>query len=145
MRLIDADALYEQLKQDEEMARNRVLDTESLLPYPNNLNPSYTRYVAQMDERTRLKHMVVDVPVIDAVPREKYDRMKENAEILAKACEEKEYVVRCKDCIHCADDYVDTGFGAMPTFTCDIFEGYGVGIKPDHYCSYGERGDADED
>ena len=52
-------------------------------------------------------------------------------------------VVRCRDCIHCADDYVDTGFGAMPTFTCDIFEGYGVGIKPDHYCSYGERGESD--
>ena len=53
-------------------------------------------------------------------------------------------VVRCRDCVHCADDYVDTGFGAMPTFTCDIFEGYGVGIKPDHYCSYGERGDSDD-
>ena len=49
-------------------------------------------------------------------------------------------VVRCRDCVHCADDYVDTGFGAMPAFTCDIFEGYGVGIKPDHYCSYGEQG-----
>lgn len=65
MRLVDADALYEQLKQDEEMARNRVLDTESSLPYPNNLNPSYTRYVAQMDERTRLKHMVADAPTIE--------------------------------------------------------------------------------
>lgn len=65
MRLIDADALYEQLKQDEEMARNRVLDTESTLPYPNNLNPSYTRYVAQMNERTRIKHMVADAPTIE--------------------------------------------------------------------------------
>lgn len=65
MRLIDADKLYEQLKQDEEMARNRVLDTESSLPYSNNLNPSYTRYVAQMDERTRLKHMVADAPTIE--------------------------------------------------------------------------------
>lgn len=69
MRLIDADALYEQLKQDEEMARNRVLDTESSLPYPNNLNPSYTRYVAQMDERTRLKHMVADAPTIEPEQR----------------------------------------------------------------------------
>ena len=68
MRLIDANALYEQLKQDEEMARNRVLDTESSLPYPNNLNPSYTRYVAQMDERTRLKHMVADAPTIQPEP-----------------------------------------------------------------------------
>lgn len=65
MRLINADALYEQLKQDEEMARNRVLDTESSLPFPNNLNPSYTRYVAQMDERIRLKHMVADAPTIE--------------------------------------------------------------------------------
>ena len=65
MRLIDADALYEQLKQDEEMARDRVLDTKSTLPFPNNLNPSYTRYVAQMDERTRLKHMVADAPTVE--------------------------------------------------------------------------------
>ena len=69
MRLIDADALYEQLKQDEEMARNRVLDTKSSLPYPNNLNPSYTRYVAQMNERTRLKHMVADAPTIEPEPK----------------------------------------------------------------------------
>lgn len=69
MRLIDADALYERLKQDEEMARNRVLDTDSSLPYPNNLNPSYTRYVAQMDERTRLKHMVADAPTIEPEQR----------------------------------------------------------------------------
>ena len=70
MRLIDADALYEQLKQDEEMARNRVLDTDSSLPGPNNLNPSYTRYVAQMNERTRLKHMVADAPIIEPEPPE---------------------------------------------------------------------------
>jgi hypothetical protein len=65
MRCIDADALYEQLQKNEELARKRVLDTESCLPYPNNLNPSYTRYVAQMDERTRLKHMVADAPTIE--------------------------------------------------------------------------------
>lgn len=64
MRLIDADALDKQLQKNEELARKRVLDTESCLPYPNNLNPSYTRYVAQMDERTRLKHMVADAPTI---------------------------------------------------------------------------------
>lgn len=65
MRLIDADLLYTQLQNDEELARKRVLDTESFLPYPNNLNPSYTRYLAQMDERTRLKHMVADAPTIE--------------------------------------------------------------------------------
>ena len=51
-----------------------------------------------------------------------------------------EAVVRCEDCVHCSDDYIDTGFGAIPCFTCDCFDdGYGVGIKPGHYCSYGER------
>lgn len=65
MRLIDADALYEQLKQDEEVARNRVLDTKSLLTNQNNLNSSLIRSVAQMIERTRLKHMVADAPTIE--------------------------------------------------------------------------------
>lgn len=75
MRLIDADALYKAMQDAEELARRRVLDTESTLPYPTNLNPAYTRYLAQMDERTKAKEMVADAPTVDAVP-----------------------VVRCKDC-----------------------------------------------
>lgn len=66
--MIDADALYKALKDAEDLARQRVLDTESTLPYPNNLNPSYTRYLAQMDERTKAKEMVADAPTVDAVP-----------------------------------------------------------------------------
>ena len=72
-RLIDANALYEKVQHDEELARNRVLDTESTLPYPNNLNPSYTRYVAQMDERTRLKSMIADAPTIEERKVGKWD------------------------------------------------------------------------
>lgn len=74
MRLIDADPLYTQLQKNEELARKRVLDTESFLPYPNNLNPSYTRYVAQMDERMRLKHMVADAPTIEQRKMGKWTR-----------------------------------------------------------------------
>ena len=68
MRLIDADALYKAMQDAEELARRRVLDTESTLPYPTNLNPAYTRYLAQMDERTKAKEMVADAPTVDAVP-----------------------------------------------------------------------------
>ena len=75
MKLIDADLLYKAMQDAEELARRRVRDTESTLPYPTNLNPAYTRYLAQMDERTKAKEMVADAPTVDAVP-----------------------VVRCKDC-----------------------------------------------
>ena len=68
MRLIDGDELYKAMKDAEDLARQRVLDTESTLPYPNNLNPSYTRYLAQMDERIKAKHMIADAPTVDAVP-----------------------------------------------------------------------------
>lgn len=68
MRLIDGDALYKAMQDAEDLARQRVLDTESTLPYPNNLNPSYTRYLAQMDERTKAKEMVADAPTVDVVP-----------------------------------------------------------------------------
>lgn len=67
-RLIDADALYAKVQEDEELARKRVLDTESTLPFPTNLNPAYTRYLAQMDERTKLKHMIADAPTIYPEP-----------------------------------------------------------------------------
>ncbi len=54
-------------------------------------------------------------------------------------------VVRCKDCKHFADDYVDTGFGPIPAFSCDVCELYGVGLGLNHYCSHGEREDDETD
>ena len=75
MRLIDGDALYAKLQEHEELARKRVWDTASTLPFPNNLNPAYTRYLAQLDERTALKHMVADAPTI-----------------------EQPEIIRCRDC-----------------------------------------------
>lgn len=53
-------------------------------------------------------------------------------------------VVQCKDCIHCADDYINTGMGYMPAFTCELG---GINdndsVDPTDYCSYGERKDGD--
>ena len=65
----------------------------------------------------------------------------QQAEALLEALQRvPEAVVRCKDCVHCADDYIDTGLGLMPCFTCELFEGYGANIEPGHFCSYGEEG-----
>lgn len=64
MRLIDADPIYERLKADEELARDRVIDTPS--SFPNGaVNPSAIRYMAQLSERTRFKEMVFDAPTIE--------------------------------------------------------------------------------
>lgn len=58
---IDKGALYEKIAQLEEIARNRYLDT------PSN-SPAYQRYLAQMQERTALKHLIADFPAADVVP-----------------------------------------------------------------------------
>lgn len=113
MRLIDADALYEQLKQDEELARNRVLDTESTLPYPNNLNPSYIRYVAQMNERTRLKHMIADAQTIEAQPD----------------------IIHCSDCKYWHRE-IYNGIEYFNLSSCDLSH-HGDGYN--FYCAYAKR------
>lgn len=58
--LIDRAELYKHIAELEELARNRVCDT------PSN-SPAYMRYVAQLNERTYLKHKVADAPTIDPV------------------------------------------------------------------------------
>ena len=68
-RLIDADALYEQIAKKEELARQRVLDTPSRMPN-GDLNPSAIRYTAQLDERTQMKFMIADAPTVEAIPVE---------------------------------------------------------------------------
>ena len=90
MRLIDANALYAKLQEHEELARKRVWDTVSTLPFPNNLNPAYTRYLAQLDERTALKHMVADAPTI-----------------------EQPEIIRCRDCKLRDTEYCNMAHGFM--------------------------------
>ena len=118
MRLIDGDELYKAMKDAEDLARQRVLDTESTLPYPNNLNPSYTRYLAQMDERTKAKHMIADAPTVDAVP-----------------------VVRCRDC-----KYWKTVEGvnlSKRVKFCTYHIGHQYARHDEDFCSRGERKDGD--
>ena len=109
MRLVDADALYAKLQEHEELARKRVWDTASTLPFPNNLNPAYTRYLAQLDERTALKHMVADAPTI-----------------------EQPEIIRCRDCRYWQDNN-----GGYPHDECRWNNDETP--NEDDYCSYGKR------
>lgn len=43
-------------------------------------------------------------------------------------------VVRCKDCVHCADDWN----GNQPMFTCELGM-CGESVEPKDFCAYGER------
>ena len=117
MRLIDADALYAKLQEHEELARKRVWDTASTLPFPNNLNPAYTRYLAQLDERTALKHMVADVPTI-AQPE----------------------IIRCRECKHYA--FADNRAFGFPAKRCE-WTGF-EDVDDDDFCSRAERREVSE-
>ena len=58
---IDKSALYEKIAQLEELARNSYLET------PSN-SQCYSRYMAQLNERTAFKHLIADFPAADVAP-----------------------------------------------------------------------------
>lgn len=66
MRLIDADKIYKKIIQAEDLAMDRVANTNATIGY--RINPMYIRYCAQLDERTAFKFMIIDAPTVDAMP-----------------------------------------------------------------------------
>lgn len=58
---IDKNALYKKIAELEEVARNRYLNA------PKN-SPVCSRFMEQLDERTRFKQMVEDFPPVDVAP-----------------------------------------------------------------------------
>ena len=58
---IDKSALYEEIAQLEEISRDRYLET------PSN-SPCYSRYMAQLNERTAFKHIITDFHSADVAP-----------------------------------------------------------------------------
>lgn len=102
---LDKAELYETISELEDLARQRVLDT------PSN-SPAYPRYLAQLQERTNLKHKIYDMPTADVVP-----------------------VVRCRDCKH----YVKGSCNAHSVWPDEYSTGYDCRPDDDDFCSYGER------
>ena len=63
-KYIDAESLYNQIVEKEELARQRVIDTPSRFPN-GDINPYAVRYATQLDERTTFKFMLTDAPAVD--------------------------------------------------------------------------------
>lgn len=85
---IDKSALYEKIAQLEELARNSYLET------PSN-SPCYSRYMAQLNERTAFKHLIADFPAADVAPVQKWisvkDRLPENEQDVIICAERRHY------------------------------------------------------
>lgn len=87
--LISRSEVYNRLLELEELARNRVLDT------PTN-SPCYMRYVAQLNERTALKHLIADIETAYDV-----DKVVEQITTIGKSyCDSVKCDKNCADCDH---------------------------------------------
>ena len=64
--LKDSEKLYADVREKEELARQRVIDT------PSN-SPCYMRYVAQLNERTAFKEMIYDAETIIEADRKEQE------------------------------------------------------------------------
>lgn len=62
--------IYRKVAESEELARKRVLDTPTRLPYMHQQNPAFIRYTAQLDERASFKYMIADAPSVSPKPQE---------------------------------------------------------------------------
>lgn len=87
---IEKNALYKKIAELEELARNRYLDT------PSN-SPACARYMAQLDERTRFKHMIYDSPAAD-VAEVKHGKWVKSS------------VIKCSVCGSCTDIQSDEAY-----------------------------------
>lgn len=63
MRLINADALYEQLKEDEDKVRDQVINMPSSYP-DGSPNPQVINFLIQLTKITWFKKLVYDAPTI---------------------------------------------------------------------------------
>ena len=87
---IEKNALYKKIAELEELARNRYLDT------PSN-SPACARYMAQLDERTRFKHMIYDSPAADVAEVKRGKWVKSS-------------VIKCSVCGSCTDIQSDEAY-----------------------------------
>ena len=91
---IDKNALYKKIAELEEVARNQYLNA------PKN-SPVCSRFMEQLDERTRFKHMVEDFPPADVAP------VKHGKWVWKQGVSEDEYIKICSNCKKECHGYYD--------------------------------------
>lgn len=96
--------------------------------------------ITMCERKQRDADILSELPTIDAVEKERYDRLLENSIIIADALRKYQSadmveVVRCKDCKHRV--YTDDGESCPDDIVCDLWES--DGFTETDYCSWGER------
>ena len=72
----------------------------------------------------------IDAEKIDFSPlKDEFDRARAKVMVLSTPTADVVEVVRCRDCVYCNEHHNVCHYGE------------GRDVKPDHYCSYGERKD----
>ena len=97
MRLIDADALLEKVREIRKLALDRAVETPANMPFPIYQNPAYTRYSTQADEREKFKVMIEEAPSVQ--PERKTGRWIESNPQNSKLC-------RLMTCSECGKAYI---------------------------------------
>ena len=75
-----------------------------------------------VDYETFARSMLKDVPEVDAIPRDYYEKVVSE---MAKRNVEASDIVRCKECYMCDEE-----------MWCSLYDSI---MESDDYCSYGER------
>lgn len=97
--MIDADKIYKKIIQAEDLAMDRVANTNATIGY--RINPMYIRYCAQLDERTAFKFMIIDAPTVDAMPVKHGKWTVTSTYIKCSECGESFMLIPQKYCPNC--------------------------------------------
>lgn len=99
---IEKASLYNEISKLEELARNRYLDT------PSN-SPFYPIYMAQMQERTSIKHIIADFSSVDVAPvrHGRWEWFEEWSQSTSDhPAEYEDYGWRCSECKTALEDII---------------------------------------
>ena len=113
--------------------KDKALDAIAMYLF---VNDAIRGGVKVADYKVFAETILKDVPVVDAIPRDYYEKVVSE---MAKRNVEAADIVRCKECKHWDDRRDDAWWSQDGACLRTTRLGDATYTKPDDYCSYGER------